>query len=411
MIDSKYGRKDEDISLESSIRVFHYKNLCLFMFCKILMNSFSAIKRAKIKELLLNDTFYSENFISLYPQQIERMFYFYDKVFFDDEIQNMLESTNSTVKFEIIKGKKTSIAGKCTTTKKGKSCNFTLFFPDEIYLNLFVKESEKSLKNNGLVCKSRLDCLQLTFEHELIHLINYLWDIKGISEEKGFGKSMYSNHGKAFKCLVKRYFGHTETKHELKRGDVSSRLSIDDVKMGEIIIFTYDDNKLTGKIIKKNPKRAIVELTDGRRFNVYYTGMEKVKTGESNVTTKQENIGTVSSRLSKADFKIGDIIAFIYDDHKLTGKIIKKNPKRGIVELSDGKKFHVYYAGMEKVKGQVSNITKIKIPVTKRRNFKPGDKVTIISLGTTGIIQKVMRKNAIVKIKDMNYKVSMANLS
>jgi hypothetical protein len=71
-----------------------------------------------------------------------------------------------------------------------------------------VGEAEKDLYGTeevcGLVCRDRLDCIQVLLEHELIHLF--------IS---GFQGKVKVNHGPPFKELARSLFGHTQYTHTI----------------------------------------------------------------------------------------------------------------------------------------------------------------------------------------------------
>lgn len=193
-------------------------------------------------------------------KNLREMYNLYDKYFFNNEISQTIKETGSSIKFQTTSGKKAKIGGWCRTEKltpQKKTCTFTISFPKHMYISLFTDPNIKSLKNNGVICYDRLDCLQLTFEHELVHLIMQLYG--QYKEIKGPGKMIYTSHGKLFQCFTKSYFGHTDFRHSLGLGEASEQLSPKDAFMGMKVSFKFKNDLITGKIIKLNKKSAKIQ--------------------------------------------------------------------------------------------------------------------------------------------------------
>ena len=107
---------------------------------------------------------------------LRRLFELYDKNFFRGQIQRKLDETNSTLDFTF--STHTSTAGTCSR----KGCKWKINIPIKLFQGLF-QNGEKNLLTNGIWCTSKLDCLQLTFEHELIHLLMQLYKYQGKKPE------------------------------------------------------------------------------------------------------------------------------------------------------------------------------------------------------------------------------------
>lgn len=229
-------------------------------------------KRDLIHEELIKYGFQIENIIS---KDIQEIFRLYDNIFFGGQIVEKLKSKNSTVNFKITKG--TKIAGLCQTAKSpgGTRCFFTLSFPAHLYKNLFSK-GETSLRVNGINCTDKIFCLQMVFEHELVHLLMQLYNY----EARGTG--IFSAHGKLFNCMVHAYFGHTDFRHNLLSGDEKHILNKEYVNVGDKL--GYEDRKgvfITGRILKKNPKTAVVIITEpsqyrGSKIRVPYSLLRRI---------------------------------------------------------------------------------------------------------------------------------------
>jgi len=84
----------------------------------------------------------------------------------------------------------------------------TVLISRPIFTSLF-KECHRSEYVNGIACRSQLECLQLTVEHELCHLILNIWSQELYSAGRG--------HGQPFQALSSHLFGHTHYQHWLGR--------------------------------------------------------------------------------------------------------------------------------------------------------------------------------------------------
>ena len=80
------------------------------------------------------------------------------------------------------------------------------------------------MENGGIQCDNLLSCLQLTFEHEIVH-VNYEACMcpryqYGLAKDQignwtGRLGRVSSGHGKTFMHIVNNVFGHTDWKHRL----------------------------------------------------------------------------------------------------------------------------------------------------------------------------------------------------
>lgn len=156
--------------------------------------------------------------------QLEELFWLYDKIFFNSQIKEYFNTHSDeilTVKFDQFghAGQKRNFGenGEIIDTKgiSGHSLMETyeqpqtyrvihrIFISRPIFNELFTNGATKEC-SNGLVCRDRLSCLQLTLEHEITHLIIDL-----------FYPALQNGHGKDFKKMVYNLFGQTNTIHTL----------------------------------------------------------------------------------------------------------------------------------------------------------------------------------------------------
>ena len=108
-------------------------------------------------------------------------------------------------------------------------------------------------------------------EHEMIHLVEMLlWNDSNCA-------------AKPFKRIVKRFFGHTESNHQLltPRDIARKRLGI---STGDLVTFSMEGRKLTGHV-NRITKRATVLVAsskgamydDGHKYMKYYVPLNRLK--------------------------------------------------------------------------------------------------------------------------------------
>lgn len=188
-----------------------------------------------------------------------KMFEAYDSRVFHNRIKDYLKDSLSTL---TIRGnaRLTNSAGRCAKGTNG--CSYLMEFATKIFNQLDMKKNQYS---GGLLCKSRIECLALTFEHELIHLLFAM----GLAKPE-------DNHGKYFKELIGETFLHTETKHNLLDGnlgiDVDREKTKKDFSIGQIVNFPDKNDSLElGRIIKLGPSFAqLVNLSNKALVAVRY---------------------------------------------------------------------------------------------------------------------------------------------
>ncbi len=111
----------------------------------------------------------------------------------------------------------------------------------------------------GLPCRDRLSALQRFVEHELIHLAELLiWDESSCAQPR-------------FKHLVRRIFGHRDTKHALVTPREHAAVS-HGVRVGQMVEFDHDGQRLVGRVNRISRRATIlVEDPHGRRYTDGHT--------------------------------------------------------------------------------------------------------------------------------------------
>lgn len=195
--------------------------------------------------------------------QLRILFDLYDRYFFNGELQKLLGETELNLRF----GKATSSAGTCSREGiGGGKCRFDLMISRPIFTSLFTG-NQKVEYSGGLECHSQLECLQLTFEHELIHLLFYLRQID-------------ETHGPLFKADVLKRFGHTGVKHGFGQEFLANPVDNAErakrtLRVGDIVTTTSKTGPIKYKVVSVNTRKNAVNfkamsLSDGKIWNVPY---------------------------------------------------------------------------------------------------------------------------------------------
>jgi hypothetical protein len=142
-----------------------------------------------------------------------------------------------------------------------------------IGVNLFFQYA--SLDGSKIVCgiktNNSLEALQLVFEHELCHVIEFL----------NFHTS--NCKGKRFKTISNTLFGHTESYHKLPTVRQIAREELG-LRIGDVVAFDFKGKFIEGLIYNIN-KRATVIVKDkkgdfidnkGNRYLKFYVSLDKL---------------------------------------------------------------------------------------------------------------------------------------
>ena len=124
----------------------------------------------------------------------------------------------------------------------------------------------------GIKTSNSLEALQVVFEHELCHVIEFV----------NFNES--NCKGARFKTISNNLFGHTESYHQLstQKEIVQKKLGIN---IGDSVSFNFQDNNLKG-ILQGINKRATVMVPDkngafvdnrGNKYAKYYVPVNRLK--------------------------------------------------------------------------------------------------------------------------------------
>jgi len=220
----------------------------------------------------------SLNFKQISISDLELMFDFYDRMFMNGMVAKELTRQKTPLRFRL-SSRMTSKGGKVVCfmhrgNKTGfprRSVSFELVISSALLFQTFCDPINRQIKVNGKTCCDRLDALQLIFEHELIHL----------AENLAFGNSSCNEN--RFRSIALRFFGHTETNHDLVSFPERAQ-AVFKIKCGDKVSFSFDSYELSG-FVNRITKRATVLVengdgatySDGKKYLKYYVPLEHLK--------------------------------------------------------------------------------------------------------------------------------------
>lgn len=200
---------------------------------------------------------------------LKLLFKLYNEVFFN----GMLNAYRGTLKFSV-SSRLSRSAGK--TFFPG---NIALLKPEQMTAEIrlgaqfFLKYDETNHEKSvgGVVARNGLEALQLVFEHELCHFIEFI----------NYHES--SCRKKRFKNMAMSIFGHTESTHRLPTGRQIAAEKYR-INIGDAVVFNFGSKKMTG-IVNNINKRATVMVKDkkgiyrdrkGNLYSKYYVPLESL---------------------------------------------------------------------------------------------------------------------------------------
>ena len=310
-------------------------------------------------------------------------------------------------------------AGQCAISRNSVECKYAITISRSVFTKLNLEENQVT-KSGGLVCKSRLNCLQLVLEHELIHLIMGFY----YPNRKQLDDKIYSSHGLLFKSLVKNYFGQTESTHQIGNiiydGSDNERILLpEEIKIGQMTAIIDKKGIKKGIIVNIYTKNIGIKFLDGDSWKVGSDFLHKISDDDDDYS---ELVDLKNEILSKFDLykriKLDDTVKFYFDtkDNTFTGKVVKLNNKSSKLSIASGTKIYtiVYPHLIEITKTTETNKNKSTGEYTIK-DFRIGDKVVIAggkrSDSIYGTIIKLNRVNAKIKSGDTIWNAPYSILS
>lgn len=215
--------------------------------------SITSRRKMIFDEMVTTLSCHDGNFTDIKMEDICHCYALYSRLFFDNRLPTSVCFATST--------RMTSSAASFTHRRidnKATSLKITVSVP--VLMRPFSEVHAQSV--GGIVVKSRLAALQLALEHEIVHMLLALSPdyLKGTAQKKKSPEM--TSHGVFFKQVISGLFGHTKCSHaitELHPDTVSTHsqtYSKSTMKVGDTASFMMKTDRITGNVIKLNPKKV-----------------------------------------------------------------------------------------------------------------------------------------------------------
>jgi len=216
----------------------------------------------------------------LTPSIVKKLFLIFDKIYFKNFIQIKLNLYNIKLNFNV-SNKCKNTAGFCKYYKNNIEIIFSKHIIEKIYNDNF-----NEIKINGVSCFDIVDVLINLMEHEITHLILFIYD--------NYKRDVKSGHNSQFKNIVYNMYRHTKITHDLLFGDINQyKLIKENINKELKVGMTIQCNKNTGIVINITPKYIIYKAENkikSCRFNEYKIIDTNYKLYQDYIHDKKKNL-------------------------------------------------------------------------------------------------------------------------
>jgi hypothetical protein len=202
------------------------------------------------------------NFTMIGTDDLERLFLWYDREFFRSRLGEMiLEDGAHPMTFRLSR-RLVSAAGQTIrqvrrVQKDGELAvrvDYEITISTTLLYNTF-QDVARTVTVGGLVCRDRLESLQRIFEHELLHLAEFL----------GWGRS--NCRADNFHALSRRIFAHEGAFHDLITPHEQARAAFN-IHVGDRVSFELEGRCYVGRVNRITRRATVlVENPEGRPYS------------------------------------------------------------------------------------------------------------------------------------------------
>ncbi|MHB1561034.1 MAG: SprT-like family protein [Isosphaeraceae bacterium] len=211
------------------------------------------------------------NFTAVGTDDLQRLFGGYDREFFRGRLAEMLHEDRAHPMAFRLSRRLTSAAGQTVRWtrpiqrggKPATEYRYEITVSTTLLYNTF-QHLERRVTVGGLACRDRLEALQRIFEHELLHLAEFL----------GWGKS--NCRAGNFHALSRRIFAHEGAFHDLVTPREQAGVSFG-IVVGDLVRFEFEGQRHVGRVSRITRRATILvedpagqPYTDGRRYRKFY---------------------------------------------------------------------------------------------------------------------------------------------
>jgi hypothetical protein len=213
------------------------------------------------------------DFQSVSPADLGLLFQTTDELFFDGLVGKTCERVAARPLTFRLSTRMTSTGGMTTMQRSaetgGRQFEFEIAIATTPLFETFRHPGAASV--GGVTCDNRLQALQRIMEHEMVHLIELL-----LTNDSNCS-------AKPFKQIVRNFFGHTQSKHQLLTPSDTARNRFG-ISPGDRVQFKCGQKTLSGTLHRVT-KRATVLVrdsngtpyNDGCKYSKYYVPLRMLR--------------------------------------------------------------------------------------------------------------------------------------
>lgn len=200
------------------------------------------------------------NFRKIHPDDLQWLFDRYDALFFHGALREALNGRR--LRFRLAPRMSKAAGQTARFVNRAGDRSFEIAIAISLLFDGF-GDDHRTVAACGLECRSRLEALQRIFEHELVHLAEFLaWSASNCRAER-------------FQRIARGFFHHQAHTHALITR--RERAAASGIGVGALVTFVFEGRRFTGRV-NRITKRATVLVedpagrlfSDGLRYSTYY---------------------------------------------------------------------------------------------------------------------------------------------
>ena len=206
------------------------------------------------------------NFQAIHTRDLEVLFDAYDRRFFGGLFRKSLDGP---IYFGL-SGRMTKRAGRTAKfVTPPNSVHYEITISVSLLFDAF-RGNDREVAVVGQVCENRLQALQRVFEHEMVHLGEFLcWSASDCAAER-------------FQGIASRFFRHRTHTHSLITR--RERAAESGIQRGALVTFEFEGRRLTGRVNRVTKRAAVLvpdangqKYSDGFLYKKYYVPLSTLK--------------------------------------------------------------------------------------------------------------------------------------
>jgi len=220
----------------------------------------------------------SGNFEAIGVADLQFLFDSYDREFFGNLLFQLLQEDCGGRITLRLSDRMTRAAGKTILRHRRQRSGWQVVTVPEYEIAISTlllfqtfDDIDRPVTVTGLTCRDRIEALQRIFEHELLHLAEFLAE----------GKSSCAQD--QFQRLAQSIFGHASVVHDLVTPrEIASKTHA--IHTGDLVAFEFDGITQIGRV-NRITKRATILVedpagrlfSDGRRYLTFYVPVDQLR--------------------------------------------------------------------------------------------------------------------------------------